>query len=581
MQASFINFLRTVILFAFLLVNYFALSQTSSFPYRDLVKKLSDQKAPPMAGIGELLGALKDKDSSEAIHILNNLESKGNTTGSYFASRFFFAKAIWIWNTKTAGRIDSTQQLVKKALNSAYDTDNDSLVSAIGWAYSDMMYWAGLIEQATMYSLYAAELDEKAGKKSSASQFALLGDLLYKTRDYEKAMYYTKKSIEGMPDTLRMKAKIMSHHNTIGLCWQKMGKYDSAFFYFDIAMKIAHELKDSTWMSIISGNEGQIYFAQKNYPVAKQLLNLDYSQSLKFGETASAANSLQWVARINLIEGKKDSALLKVKEAMRLLSPTESRVYWENVYYAAADAYNALGNKDSAYRYAQLYNQVHEQNERVVANSRLEISRIKLENLQNSLAIKNFHREKQAEELKRNFFIAAIILVTIIAILYVNRLRLKLRHKDQLAAEQQKTANAEIAAAQEQLHQFTQNIIEKTSLIEQLQEQLNHRSFTLEQQELISGISRLTILTEADWEKFKTVFEKIYPGFFINLREKVHDITLAEQRMAALTRLQLSINQIASILGISTNSVYKTKQRLRQRLNLDPEINIEEILNKI
>ena len=51
--------------------------------------------------------------------------------------------------------------------------------------------------------------------------------------------------------------------------------------------------------------------------------------------------------------------------------------------------------------------------------------------------------------------------------------------------------------------------------------------------------------------------------------------------MAALTRLDLSINQIASILGISPNSVYKTKQRLRQRLNVASEINIEEILAKI
>ena len=58
------------------------------------------------------------------------------------------------------------------------------------------------------------------------------------------------------------------------------------------------------------------------------------------------------------------------------------------------------------------------------------------------------------------------------------------------------------------------------------------------------------------------------------------DITTAELRMAALTRLHLSTHQIASILGISANSVYKTRQRLRHRLNLEPEISIEEkILN--
>ena len=93
MQASFINFLRTVILFAFLQINYSTFSQTSSFPYREWVKKLSDQKAPSLAGIDELLGALRNKDSSEATRILNNLESKGSSAGSYFAARFFFCKS--------------------------------------------------------------------------------------------------------------------------------------------------------------------------------------------------------------------------------------------------------------------------------------------------------------------------------------------------------------------------------------------------------------------------------------------------------------------------------------------------------
>jgi hypothetical protein len=240
-----------------------------------------------------------------------------------------------------------------------------------------------------------------------------------------------------------------------------------------------------------------------------------------------------------------------------------------------------LGNNDSAFKYAQLYNQLHDSLERTVADGRLETARMRLANLQNAFTIKNLNKEKQAEELKRNFVIAAIVLISVIALLYVNRLTLKFRHKEQLASEQQKRADAEIAAAQEQLQLFTQNLVEKTSLIEQLQEQLNHRSLTLEQQELLSNISNITILTETDWEKFKMLFEKIYPGFFTNLKEKVSDITVAEQRMAALTRLHLSINQIASILGISPNSVYKTKQRLRQRLNVDPEVNIEEVLTKI
>ena len=136
----------------------------------------------------------------------------------------------------------------------------------------------------------------------------------------------------------------------------------------------------------------------------------------------------------------------------------------------------------------------------------------------------------------------------------------------------------EIASAQTQLKMFTENIIEKTNLIEKLEQQIIGRDISAGQQAIITELTLQTILTEEDWNKFRSLFEKIYPGFFIKLKEKFPDITLAEQRMAALTRLRLTTKQIASILGISVDSVHKTRQRLRQRLEISTESNLEEII---
>ena len=90
----------------------------------------------------------------------------------------------------------------------------------------------------------------------------------------------------------------------------------------------------------------------------------------------------------------------------------------------------------------------------------------------------------------------------------------------------------EAASAKDQLKMFTENIVEKTNLIEKLESQIKGKEATSEQHMIISELSQQTILTEEDWNKFKSLFEKIYPGFFINLKEKFPDITLAEQRMA-------------------------------------------------
>jgi hypothetical protein len=94
----------------------------------------------------------------------------------------------------------------------------------------------------------------------------------------------------------------------------------------------------------------------------------------------------------------------------------------------------------------------------------------------------------------------------------------------------------------------------------------------------MSELGRQTILTEEDWNGFRSLFEKIYPGFFIHIKDKFPDITLAELRMAALTRLRLTTRQIASILGISVDSVHKSRQRLRQRFQVGSEANLDELV---
>src|SRR4030095_10882544 len=122
------------------------------------------------------------------------------------------------------------------------------------------------------------------------------------------------------------------------------------------------------------------------------------------------------------------------------------------------------------------------------------------------------------------------------------------------------------------------SIIEKTKVVEQLEQQIADKPLTDEQQRLANELSHQTILTEEDWEKYKTLFEKVYPGFFLKLKEMVPDITVAERRIAALSGLHLNTKQMPAMLGISPDSVYKSRQRLRKRLQLDDEAATETYL---
>ena len=204
------------------------------------------------------------------------------------------------------------------------------------------------------------------------------------------------------------------------------------------------------------------------------------------------------------------------------------------------------------------------------------------------IIFRRLQREKQEQMQQRNIIIAGILFLAVIALLLINRQRLKVKYKQELAEKEKLNVQQEnlriqqeIESARVQLKMFTENIIEKTNLVEKLEQQLNNKTISREEQQLISELSQQTILTEDDWDKFKSLFEKIFPLFFQRVKNTAADITIAEQRMAALTRLQLTTRQMASMLGISVDSVHKTKQRLRKRFNLGADANMEEYIASI
>ena len=572
------------ILFVLFQTNLPAFAQNKSLPLDEWIKSLDADDDTLNENFNAVRDKLKSLDTAIVFRTLNELEKKGSSTGPYFQVRIKHLRATMLWEIRKITAKDSIAQLMKSALQQAYAINDEYLIATVSWGYGETMFFCNQIELSTMYCLNAVEIFDRKGITNDAYKYQFLGELLYTTRDLDKSIYYIRRSIENEKDTSRdARINTMSRWNTIALCWRKIGNYDSAFHYFDIAMQMANAVNSEVWKGIISGNKGYTYFLQKKYDIAKPLLEFDYSISKQYGEIANAAHALQLIGRINLLQGKKDSALLQVKTALDMLQQQPQPIpnFLQDVYYATADVYRVLGNSDSFYHYFQLYSYLHDSIERAVANSRLEVSRLRLDNQSNVSEIRDLQKEKDAETRERNLIIAAIVFVAIVGLLILNRQRLKSRYQRQLVFQQKVAAEKELEAAKEQLDMFTQSIIEKTKVIEQLEQQVANKPLTDEQHQLADELSRQTILTEEDWEKFKTLFEKIYPGFFLKLKEMIPDITVAEQRMAALTRLHLNTKQMASMLGISPDSVYKIRQRLRKRLQLDDEVTTETYLTKI
>ncbi|HZV45163.1 MAG TPA: tetratricopeptide repeat protein [Saprospiraceae bacterium] len=576
-------FTRWILISVFLFQGVLMYSQQTDLPLREWIENLSAKKDTQFELLGSVSAALFKLDSADRCRGFSELDERG-PRDKRFMFRLKFIQAICYRQAFSCPGWPPFDSLGKNILRYAYEAEDPLLIELSNKFMLGNYLYTGDYANASMHGLIAKELQEEIGLEHFPGLAYNRYDLayaLFHSREYEASIDANLEAIYGMSqrpgfskDTLDLNYR-MNAWNTVGMCYDKLEKYDSAFLAYKQAKALSILLHNEFWTALIGGNEGNVYFKLGQYDSAKALLKLDYERSQAMNEFDNAANSLQLLAQIHAIQGDPLLALKEVRQADAWLPDNRFPTINMNVLYAYTRVFKALGNSDSLDYYMKKYIVLHDQVEKEATNARSEVVRLRIDNQEAVHKIVILNKKRQQITLIRNFSIALIIAITAFGFLYFNRQRLKMQLQQNEAMVAKAKAEAEAKEAVDQLNIFTQSIIDKTNLVEKLQEQLLQKELDEGQIQQISMLSQHTILTDADWDEFKVLFEKVYPGFFIKLKNQAPDITVAEQRMAALSKLKVPSKEAATLLGISPNSVIKTRSRLRQRLNLEPDADLE------
>ncbi|MCB9046201.1 MAG: hypothetical protein H6550_08675 [Chitinophagales bacterium] len=209
-----------------------------------------------------------------------------------------------------------------------------------------------------------------------------------------------------------------------------------------------------------------------------------------------------------------------------------------------------------------------------------------------SLKFANELKDKEIDQRKteRNGTMTILALVGISAVLFINRQnirRKKLKAEKELADSNLALADSKLKKAQERLDSFTQNLREKNQLIENFSAEIERLQALPCSNELpdtkenLIKLQNSIILTEEQWDNFKYTFEEVHSGFLYRLRENMPDLTPAETRFMALTKLRLTNKEMAGMLGVGDAAVRNYKYRLLKKLDLPSESDINEVVDSI
>lgn len=410
---------------------------------------------------------------------------------------------------------------------------------------------------------------------SATDVYTNIGESYYFFKDYTMALHYLEKTIPLAEAPSYIFPKIRSW-NSLGLVYRDLGRLEESSFYFNKVVEAPYEDINPVWKAITGGNLGHNYYMEGDYNKAIPLLQRDVEVSAAseiYGEALSASIDL---GIIQLEKGDLEAAgehFLRAQTFQKQAS-TDDKLHYTHLLFEALSKWNAaLGNNKLTALYIDSTKTAREIHNANFNSLKLMRAQQTINEQQNLL----LEEKKQKEIQQRNLVIIIVLLLLVaVVVLYFFRGKyfLKKQKIKELALE---NSNQALTHAQSTLKNLTKRVRENNLLIEKLKEINN----TEVNQELLKQLKTSIILTNDDWAEYKMLFVEVYPEFINSLQQLYPDLTPSEIRCLCLEKLYLSNKEMGSILGVSSSSIMVTKHRIRKKLSLNDQKELEKLVAQI
>ena len=155
---------------------------------------------------------------------------------------------------------------------------------------------------------------------------------------------------------------------------------------------------------------------------------------------------------------------------------------------------------------------------------------------------------------------------------------------DQLLAEK---LAADISFKNQELANTTLHLVQKNELLVKIRALTDKIDAHTRNTAAAKDIAQLQQLLkedqqlESDWEQFAFHFDQVHHDFLKRLQAQYPRLSAKDQRLCAYLRLNLSTKEIAPLMNISVRGLEISRYRLRRKLNLGPDVNLNEFMTQL
>ncbi len=399
---------------------------------------------------------------------------------------------------------------------------------------------------------------------------------LIKAGKYEEAIEYFEFNLKTAIKHLDF-GKTLHAFNNIGYCYQLDSNEIMATQVYLKGVKYYEESNgtDSIQISLIYSGLASSYIAQNSLDSAKFYLDKAIVFSQQLPKTSSIVQGVQYNFFNYFI--KIDEPNLALNRIGVLENSNYSPV---NLSLIKTIYYSYVGNWVEYDKQFVIYRRLLKNDHKKIKESLTKVNGYYLELQEKQILTLNKNIELnellKRFELRRTYIFYGVLLgviLVLIVLFVVSRKRFikekeLMKTKNLLIASELKNTNDNLAHQKKELDTYINSIIEKNDLI---------LKFGKEE-----GINLpKKILTEEDWLKFKNYIDQIEPNLILKINKSHPDLSKGELRLFLLIRIKLNTLSISSVLGISKESVQKSRTRLRKKLAVSAPDSLENLIYSI
>lgn len=502
---------------------------------------------------------------------------------------------------------DSVLLQLKAGYNDALRQKQDVKAAEYQQQIGRLLFISGHYPQSLDYLLRAEKLFRNLDqKKMLAVNLDMLGELYYRTRRPQLARKQYDEALR-IYQNLKLESGKAETYGRIGHLYEKRQLYDSAFFFQRKAL-LAYQLDHRPdGEAKIYENIGSIYEDLEKYDSAYYYFNNAFKLNEQTGNAGAQVEVVNNLGDVLRKTGRFKDGLAYSIRSLDLAKAHGERYQISSAFNDIAKTYNLLSRNDSAFHYLALSRSLLNDIYSEESNKQLALLQTLYEIEKKDTEIEKLVQARRTDTLIAIATGVVIILIILIAALIISRQRLKIRNEQKLRAQHKQVYEAQnqlmevelkhkkleeeslkqqLETKMQELSSYTLHIIRKNQLLEDLRSKLDEmvKDDKRDQRKQIKLLSEQIsggLQDDQHWEEFRGIFEQVHHSFFDRLQQQTGPLTNNDLRLIALIKMNLTSTDIATLLGISQDSLRVIRHRLRKKMNLAPGDNLSAYIQSV